>query len=172
MEGYAGITPSVDNFSYFYNLQKNSLQDKNLPLPKPFVRCGGCILSPCQGSIFFKFSGLESVRTWQKTFFYVRNGGPEDFINLPAYAPEPPSMKNWLHHPHEDKESRRVALFVERTKKETKLSADDVIRLFLSRRVLPLQRRAHKLSQMSGLRDPTRMTTYSLSPGDLILKAK
>jgi hypothetical protein len=36
----------------------------------------GCILSPRQGSIFFKFSGMESVRTWQKSFFYVRNRGP------------------------------------------------------------------------------------------------
>jgi hypothetical protein len=44
--------------------------------------------------------------------------------------------------------------------------------LFLSRRVLPLQRRAHKMSQMSGLRDPTRITTHSLSPTDLVLKAK
>jgi hypothetical protein len=161
MEGYAGITPTVDNF-----------QDRKLPLPKPFIRCGGCILAPRQGSNFFKFSGLESVRTWQKTFFYVRNGGPEDFINLPAYVPGPSVMTNWMHHPKDDKESKRVALYVEKSKEETNLCSDDIIRLFLSRRVLPLQRRAHKMSQMTGLRDPTRITTYSLRPGDLVLKAK
>jgi hypothetical protein len=69
MEGYAGITPSVDNFSYFYYLRKNSIQDKKLPYPKPFVRCEGCILSPRQGSTFYKFVGLESVRIWQKIIF-------------------------------------------------------------------------------------------------------
>jgi hypothetical protein len=53
MEGYAGITPTVDNFSYFYYLRKNSIQDKKLPHPKPFVRCEGCILSPRQRSVFF-----------------------------------------------------------------------------------------------------------------------
>ncbi|KAK1631594.1 hypothetical protein QYE76_005909 [Lolium multiflorum] len=171
-EGYAGITPAVDNFSFFYNLRKNSIQDRKLPLPKHFVRCGGCILAPRQGSNFYKFSGLESVRTWQKTFFYVRNGGPEDFINLPAYVPGPPAMTNWMHHPKDDKESKRVALFVEKSREETNLCADDIIRLFLSRRVLPLQRRTHKMSQISGLRDSTRITTFSLRPGDLVLKAK
>jgi hypothetical protein len=81
-------------------------------------------------------------------------------------------MTNWLHHPQGDKESQRVALYVEKRKEETNLCADDVIWLFLSRRVLPLQRRAHKMSQMSGLREPIRITTYSLSLADLILKAK
>jgi hypothetical protein len=59
-------------------------------------------------------------------------------------------MKNWLHNPKDDKESKRVALFVEQNKKETNLYADDLVMLFLSRRVLPLQRRAPKFSQMSG----------------------
>ncbi|KAK1564062.1 hypothetical protein QYE76_018260 [Lolium multiflorum] len=162
----------VDNFSFFYYLRKNSIQDKNLPHPKPFVRCGGCILSPRQGSPFFKLSGPESVRTWQKSFFYVRNGGPEDFINLPEYVPGPPSMKNWLHNPKDDKESLRIGLFVEKNKEETNLSAEDLVMAFLSRRVLPLQRRAHKICQMSGRMDPTRITTYRLSAPDLVLKAR
>ncbi|KAK1686252.1 hypothetical protein QYE76_047100 [Lolium multiflorum] len=172
MEGYVGMTPSVDNFSFFYYLRKNSIQDKNLPPPKPLVRCGGCILSPRQGSPFFKLSGLESVRTWQKSFFYVRNGGPEDFINLPEYVPGPPSTKNWLHNPKDDKESIRIGLFVQKNKEETNLSADDLVMTFLSRRVLPLQRRAHKICQMQGRMDPTRITTHQLSASDLVLKAK
>nr|XP_051211442.1 actin cytoskeleton-regulatory complex protein pan-1-like [Lolium perenne] len=81
-------------------------------------------------------------------------------------------MTNWLHHPKDDKESNWVALFVEKSKEETNLCSDDIIQLFLSRRVLPLQRRAHKMSQMSGQRDPTRITTHSLSPTYLVLKAK
>ncbi|KAK1614286.1 hypothetical protein QYE76_019803 [Lolium multiflorum] len=172
MEGYTGITPSVDNFSYFYYLRKNSIQDTTLSQPKPFVRCGGCILSPRQGSVFYKLTGLESVRTWQKSFFYVRNGGPEDFINLLGYVPGPPAMTNWLHNPKDHKESKRVANYINLSKEETNLSSDDIVRSFLSRRVLPLQRRAHKMSQISGQRDPTRITTFSLSPKDLILKAK
>nr|XP_051211546.1 formin-like protein 8 [Lolium perenne] len=81
-------------------------------------------------------------------------------------------MKNWSHNPKDDKESRRVALFVEKNKEETNLCTDDLVMTFLSRRVLPLQRRAHKISRMSGRMDPTRITTHSLSPPDLVLKAK
>jgi hypothetical protein len=43
---------------------------------------------------------------------------------------------------------------------------------FLSRRVLPLQRRTHKICQMSGRMDPTRITTHRLSTSDLVLKAR
>ncbi|KAK1663736.1 hypothetical protein QYE76_051895 [Lolium multiflorum] len=170
MEGYTRITPSVDNFSFFYYLRKNSIQDRKLPYPKPFVRCGGYILAPRQGSNFYKLSGLESVRP--ANLFYVRNGGPKDFINLPEYVPGPPSMKNWLQNPKDDKESQQVALFVDTNKKETNLCTEDLVRVFLSRRVLHLQRRAHKISQMSGPKDPTRITTHTLSATDLVLKAK
>ncbi|KAK1665328.1 hypothetical protein QYE76_053487 [Lolium multiflorum] len=110
MEGYAGITPSVNNFSFFYYLRKNSLQGKQLPYPKPFVR--------------------------------------------------------------DDRESQRVAQYVDKSQEETNLSVEDIIRAFLSRRVLPLQRRGHKIFQMSGPKDPTRITTHTLSATDLVLKAK
>ncbi|KAK1668244.1 hypothetical protein QYE76_056403 [Lolium multiflorum] len=137
MEGYAGITPSVNNFSFFYYLRKNSLQDKKLPYPKPFVRCGGCILSPRQGSNFYKLAGLESVQTWQKSFFYVRNGGPEDFINLPDYVPGPPSMTNRLHYPMDDRESQRVAQYVDKSQEETNLCAEDLNFCRIAREVPP-----------------------------------
>jgi hypothetical protein len=81
-------------------------------------------------------------------------------------------MKNWLHHPKDDKESIRIAGFIDTNKDETNLCAEDLVRAFLARRVLPLQRRAHKISQMSGLMDPTRITTHRLSSSDLVLKAK
>nr|XP_051190263.1 uncharacterized protein LOC127303587 [Lolium perenne] len=81
-------------------------------------------------------------------------------------------MKNWLHHPKDDKESIRIAGFIDTNKEETNLCAEDLVRAFLARRVLPLQRRAHKISQMSGPMDPTRITTHRLSSSDLVLKAK
>nr|XP_051222195.1 uncharacterized protein LOC127340492 [Lolium perenne] len=81
-------------------------------------------------------------------------------------------MKNWLHYPKDDKESIRVAGFIDTNKEETNLCAEDLVRAFLARRVLPLQRRAHKISQMSGPMDPTRIKTHRLSSTDLVLKAK
>nr|XP_051209601.1 uncharacterized protein LOC127326863 [Lolium perenne] len=61
---------------------------------------------------------------------------------------------------------------MENLKKDTDISSDDIIRTFISRRVLPLQRRAHKISEMYGPRDPTKITGIPLSQEDIVLKAE
>nr|XP_051211373.1 flocculation protein FLO11-like [Lolium perenne] len=50
--------------------------------------------------------------------------------------------------------------------RETDICSDDIIRTFISRRVLPLQRRAHKISEMYGPGDPTKITGLPLSKED------
>jgi hypothetical protein len=80
MVGFVGLWPTVETFARFYNLRINSIQDPKLPPLKPVVQCGACILTPHQGSTFYRFTGLESRR-------YVWNSGASDFINLPAYVP-------------------------------------------------------------------------------------
>jgi hypothetical protein len=69
MEAFVGLLPTVDTFARFYNLRIISIKDKKLPNPKPIIQCGACILTPRQGSPFYKFSGLESCRAWQQAFF-------------------------------------------------------------------------------------------------------
>jgi hypothetical protein len=101
MEAFVGLLPMIDTFARFYNLRINSIQDPKLPLPKHVVQCGACILTPHQGSTYYRFTGLESCRAWQETFFYVRNSGASDFINLPAYVPGAPARTNWRYNPHE-----------------------------------------------------------------------
>jgi hypothetical protein len=46
------------------------------------------------------------------------------------------------------------------------------VRAFVSRRVIPLQYRAHKICQMIGRFDPTRITTFPLSKSDVVANAK
>ena len=43
------------------------------------------------------------------------------------------------------------------------LTADDLLCVWVERRVNPLQKRTHKIWQMSGAMDPNRMSTFSLS---------
>jgi hypothetical protein len=173
MEGFVGLLPTIPTFARFYNLWINSVQGKNLPIPKPVVQCGACILTPHQGSPFYKFSGFESCRSWQQTFFYVRNLSPIDFINLPAYAPGAPSRANWKFNPKDTHvETNRIIRFMGELNKNTDIIADDIVCTFISRRVLPLQRRAHKIGQMRGRRDPIRITTFGLRKSDVVLKAK
>ncbi|KAM0871532.1 hypothetical protein ACQ4PT_039337 [Festuca glaucescens] len=173
MEGFVGLLPTVETFARFYNLRINSIQDPQLPTPKPVVQCGACILTPRQGSPFYRFTGLESCRAWQETFFYVRNAGASDFINLPAYLPGAPARTNWRFNPKEGHvETNRIIRYMKELNDNTNISSDDIVRAFISRRVLPLQRRAHKIGQMSGRRDPTRITTFGLRKSDVVLKAK
>jgi hypothetical protein len=173
MEAYIGIRPTRETFARFFNLRINSVQGKEIPKPKPPVECGSCIVGSRQGSTFLKFSGLESCRAWQGTFFYVKNSGRANLINLPPYRAGPPSRTNWSYNPRtEHAETNRVVRFLASLKKETNICSDDVIRTFISRRVLPLKRRAHRMSEMYGPGDPTKITGRPLSKKDVVRKAK
>ncbi|KAK1612507.1 hypothetical protein QYE76_036180 [Lolium multiflorum] len=173
MEGYIGIRPTRETFARFFSLRINSVQGKDIPKPKPPVQCGSCIIGSRQGSPFFKFTGLESCRLWQSTFFYVKNTGAPDLINLPVFNPASPTKVNWGYFPGTNHiETNRVVRFMEKLRKETNICPDDIIRTFISRRVLPLKRRAHKISEMYGPGDPTKITGLPLSKEDVVLKAK
>jgi hypothetical protein len=69
-------------------------------------------------------------------------------------------------------ETNRIVECMEELNDTTDIYADDIVPAFVSRRVLPLQHRAHKICQMSGRMDPTRITTFSLSKIDMVLKAR
>ncbi|KAK1616111.1 hypothetical protein QYE76_021628, partial [Lolium multiflorum] len=173
MEAYIGIRPTRETFARFFCLRINSVQGKEIPKPKPPVECGSCIVGSRQGSTFLKFSGLESCRAWQGTFFYVENNGRANLIDLPPFQAGPPSRANWSYNPKTDHaETNRVVRFLASLKKETNICSDDIIRTFISRRVLPLKRRAHRMSEMYGPGDPTKITGRPLSKKDVVRKAK
>ncbi|KAK1678107.1 hypothetical protein QYE76_038955 [Lolium multiflorum] len=168
MEAYIGIRPTRETFARFFALRINSVQGLDIPKPKPPVQCGSCIIGSRQGSPFFKFSGLESCRLWQGTFFYVRNNGAADLIDLPPFDPAPPTKTNWSYNPKEShNETNRIIRFMKQRMKDTNLCSDDIIRTFISRRVLPLKRRAHKMCEMYGPGDPTKITGLPLSKKDV-----
>jgi hypothetical protein len=71
------------------NLRTQSVQDPSYPAPhKPMVTCGAAMVTPRRSTKFIRVNGLDSCRKWQKTFFYVKNDGSEDFINLPPMSKE------------------------------------------------------------------------------------
>ncbi|KAK1643347.1 hypothetical protein QYE76_061152 [Lolium multiflorum] len=155
MEAYIGIRPTRETFARFFCLRINSVQGKEIPKPKPPVECGSCIVGSRQGSTFLKFAGLESCRAWQGTFFYVKNNVRANLIDLPPFQAGPPSRTNWSYNPKKDHaETNRVVRFLASLKKETNICSDDIIRTFISRRVLPLKRRVHRMSEMPRTASP------------------
>ncbi|KAK1616991.1 hypothetical protein QYE76_022508 [Lolium multiflorum] len=122
MEGYVGLWPTIETFARFYNLRINSVQDPKLPLPKPVVQCGACIITTRQKIPYYKLAGLESCRKWQQTFFYVKNSGPVDLINLPAYASGDPVRTNWQYNPRNEHEvTNQIVRFMKTLNKSTKI---------------------------------------------------
>jgi hypothetical protein len=92
---------------------------------------------------------------------------------LSAYVPGEPSKTNWLFNPKDTHhETNRIVKFIVKLRKHNELTADDIVRTFITRRVLPLQRRVHKICQMSGRFDPTRISTFRLSKADVVAKAR
>ena len=62
----------------------------------------GATIIPRKGSIFPRIHGLESCRKWQRMFFYVKNRGDEDLLNLPPFRLAPPNEQHdWGFEPVE-----------------------------------------------------------------------
>ncbi|KAK1694067.1 hypothetical protein QYE76_010764 [Lolium multiflorum] len=172
MEAYIGIRPTLETFARFFALRINSVQGLGIPKPKPPVQCGSCIISSRQGSPFFKFSGLESCRLWQGTFFYVKNNGAADLIDLPPFDPAPPAKTNWGYNPKESHNDQPDYTLHE--------AEDEGHRHLLRRYCSHLylapgassEACAHRMSEMYGPGDPTKITGHPLSKKDVVLKAK
>jgi hypothetical protein len=182
-EGYAGIEPFVQGWSKYFQLRKKSAQEpreKGAPpettkekKDRPMTQYGAATIMSQKGSEFPKIEPLESCKKWQKTFFYVKNTTKVELINLPPYVDVPPQeMKNKTFNP---KNAVSIVNALHRVMGElssASLRPEDIIACFISRRVSPLQRRSHKICQMSGAMDPTRHSMHELSPADILRRVK
>ena len=166
-EGYLGLWPLVGLWARYFVLRKQSIPNKGVKT-KEMTACGAATITARKLSDFPKVSGLESCRKWQRSFFYVKNPDPSDnakgydFLNLPEFRLDPPnSQANWGWDPSGcDAESQAIHEHLLSIKDE--LTADDLLRTFVARRISPLQNRVHKICHMSGPRDPTRISPFEL----------
>ena len=109
---------------------------------------------------------IQSVKLWQKSYFYVRNIAPRgDYVNLPAYVAGPPAGRRprWSYRAVTVTPAGSAAVArVRATTQSEGLSGPDLQTAFVTRRVLPLQSRPHLICQMSGQLDPSRMCTKDM----------
>jgi hypothetical protein len=135
--------------------------------------CGAATIMSRKGSDFPKVELLESCKKWQKSFFYVKNTTVDDLLNLPPFVDEPPlAMKNWTYNPKNSVMPVNALHRVKGKLRDAGLTPQDLVACFISRRVSPLQRRSHKICQMSGPMDPTRHSTHELTPADILRRIK
>jgi hypothetical protein len=81
-------------------------------------------------------------------------------------------MKNWTYNPKTTVGPVNALHRVKGELRDAGLTPQDLVACFISRRVSPLQRRSHKICQMSGPMDPTRHSTHELSPADILRRVK
>ena len=103
-------------------------------------------------------------------FFYVSTPPDEDrdLLNLPEFSLPPPTQHNWSEKPGEtdtdvDHQMERIAELMGEG-----LTAADLVATWLNRRVLPLQRRCHRICDMSGRRDPSRISIFQMDMADFL----
>ena len=109
---------------------------------------------------------IQSVKLWQKSYFYVKNVAPQgDYVNLPAYVAGPPAGRRpqWSYRAVTLTPAGTAAVARVRAMTQSEgLSGSDLLAAFVTRRVLPLQSRPHLICQMCGQLDPSRMCTKDM----------
>ena len=116
---------------------------------------------------------IQSVKLWQKSYFYVKNVAPQgDYVNLPAFVAGPPARRRpqWSYRARTLSPAGAAAVARLRVMIQLEgLTRSDLLAAFVVRRVLPLQGRPHLICQMSGQLDPSRMCTKEMPHAEVAL---
>ena len=134
----------------------------------------GCCLVAAGKSKYKGPDIVQSCKDWQRTFFYVKSPdrGP-DLLNLPEFSVTRPTDKHqWglkygVGDVDVDNQVKRVARL-----ERDGLLPTDLVAAWLHARILPLQCRVHRLCDMLGPRDPTRICTWRIKTEDLCRRMK
>ncbi|KAE8814376.1 hypothetical protein D1007_08445 [Hordeum vulgare] len=100
-EGFVGIEPCVDLWRNLFFFNKNSIameksEVEKLKRPRPMTPCGAALVHHRPKSGFPQMPLQDSIKHWQKGFFYVRSTDPaQDALNMPLFAIAPPTRRNW-----------------------------------------------------------------------------
>ncbi|KAE8785604.1 hypothetical protein D1007_40674 [Hordeum vulgare] len=133
--------------------------------PRLMTPCGAALVHHRSKSGFPQLPLQESIKQWQKGFFYVKNADPaRDALNMPPFNVNPPTKLNWAAKlltliP----EVAQIGAHLEILEKGGLLGRD-LLTTMVTRRILPLQRRPHLVCQMSGRHDPCRTSTKRFTP--------
>ena len=172
-EGFLGLLPTIEFWAKYHTFRTQVKPDPNSNGDKEMVQCGAAALSPRRFSILPRVKGSDSVKMWQRSFFYVKNSTPTDKIRLPEYAPGVPSNRsNWKYTPDEDVLELKLIHSQIVELKDKGLTSDDILRCFISRRISPLQLRTHKICYTSGRLDPNRTSVHILDKYEIYKRVK
>jgi hypothetical protein len=157
-EAYLGIWPCLDLWAKLFYLKPQGPEGE-------MQTCGAVSIYRSPSGCFPKVDIVDSAKKWQRSFFYVKNVQPGvDGIDLPPFTNTVPAEKlNWAMKPRANPDLTKMLARVKELVDTHGLKGTDLLCTFQERRVLPLQRRIHKIGHMSGRLDPSRVSTIELS---------
>ncbi|KAE8769959.1 hypothetical protein D1007_58354 [Hordeum vulgare] len=171
LAAFVGIEPHVDLWrSLFFFKQQSIAMEKSeaekLKGPCPMMPCGAALVHHRPKSGFPQMPLQDSIKHWQKGFFYVKSADPaQDALNMSPFAIAPPTRRNWdVKTPRPHPEVALICAHLDILGKSGLLGRD-LLATMVVRRILPLQRRPHLVCQMSGRLDPCRLSTKRFTPG-------
>ncbi|KAE8810223.1 hypothetical protein D1007_13110 [Hordeum vulgare] len=169
-EVFVGIEPRVDLWrSLFFFKQQSIAMEKpeveKLTGPRPMMSCRAALVHHRSKSGFPQMPLQESIKQWQKGFFYVKNADPaQDALNIPPFNIDPPTRFKWAANtPKPIPEVALICAHLEILEKSGLLGRD-LLTTMVTRRILPLQRQPHLVYQMSCRHDPCRLSTKRFTP--------
>ena len=90
-EGFLGVLSTLELWGEFFQCNLGTII-AGVPTP-----CGAFIAMrrTNDNNPFPPILLIQSVKLWQKSYFYVKNVAPQgDFVNLPAYVASPPAGRH------------------------------------------------------------------------------
>ncbi|KAE8798614.1 hypothetical protein D1007_26099 [Hordeum vulgare] len=173
-EGFLGIEPRLDLWqSLFFFKQQSIVMDKDelekLVGPHPMTPCGAALVHHRATSGFPQLPLQESIKKWQKGFFYKMNANPARVaINMPPFNINPPMKLNLAaNSPKPIPEVAQIGAHLD-ILENGGLLGHDLLTSMVTRRILPLQRRLHLVCQMSCRHDPCRTSTKRFTPSAMV----
>ncbi|KAE8801946.1 hypothetical protein D1007_22205 [Hordeum vulgare] len=100
-EGFLGIEPRLNLWQILFFFKQQSLkmdkaQLEKLAWPRPMTPCGAALVHHRSKSGFPQMPLQESIKQWQRGFFYVKNANPaHNALNMPPFNINPPAKLNW-----------------------------------------------------------------------------
>ncbi|KAE8781162.1 hypothetical protein D1007_45606 [Hordeum vulgare] len=98
-EGFLGIEPRLDLWQRLLFFKQQSIKMENaeakkLTGPHPMTPCGAALVHHRTSCGFPQMPLQDSIKQWQRGFFYVKNANPShDAINRPPFAIDPQTAK-------------------------------------------------------------------------------
>src|ERR1041384_1542377 len=125
-------------------------------------------LAKRQGCQYFTSSIPDSMKNWQNSWFYCKVDTTPSTRTLPPYSDVRLSdSRGWNPRLTASEKEQVLPLMREVVRlKKPGLDAMDLIALFVSRRIQPLQARTRKMWEYTGIDDDTRYSNSAMFQKD------